>query len=84
MRANVIKTPLNESQHLRLINMVRIKMPTIKTELVEIEGTAMKKILITYENGSEENVYLGDDMFDFLMNGIKVVRISWANRPAFF
>lgn len=76
MRANLIRTPLDEGQQLRLFTMVKAKMPIVKAELVEIKNTILKQIEITYENGSIQQVIFGDDMFDFLMNGIKVVRIS--------
>ena len=76
MRTNLIRTPLDEGQQLRLFTMVKAKMPIVKAELVEITNTILKQIEITYENGSIQQVIFGDDMFDFLMNGIKVVRIS--------
>ena len=68
------RTNLTQNQVLRLINVIDTNEEIESATQCVIKGTAIKKFEIKFTNGNEESFYPSDDMFDFIVDGIKLER----------
>ena len=73
--ATIIKTPLNNEQILRLINVLEFTYGEVKTAtLCEIKDTVVSMIDIEYIDGQKESFYPNSEKLEFILNGIKLER----------
>lgn len=70
---SAIKTPLNERQYVRLINVVDFDEPPLETYFIELEGTYVHKICAKF-NDRIEDLFLPEDDYDFVKNGLTITR----------
>lgn len=70
---SIVKTPLTNSQKMRLIDLFDIDEEIVEANFIEMDELTITKIEVKYQD-HEESIYPRREDYDLIRNGIKLGR----------